>query len=72
MSGAGCLFEPSLSAASVILPKLSHFDQGAIGQAIEAAGAGQLEGRRGLPQSLTKHRGERNGQIAGKKSDDWL
>jgi hypothetical protein len=27
-----------------ILPKLSNFDQGAIGQAIEAAGAGQSEG----------------------------
>ena len=25
-----------------ILPKLSNFDQGAIGQAIEAAGAGQF------------------------------
>jgi hypothetical protein len=27
-----------------ILPKLSNFDQGAIGQAIDAAGAGQSEG----------------------------
>jgi hypothetical protein len=28
--------------AAGILPKLSNFDQGAIGQAIEAAGAGQF------------------------------